>query len=90
MKDRVLPMLWKSGVMNMSVRLLHTTCKDGKSIKKHWMAGITTLQEQEEWHVSCCRLRSDVPAAAQNPELPLWRLNCVVVFAEISFKAAPL
>lgn len=45
MEDRVFPMLWKSGVTNMSVTLLHTTWADGKSIRKHWITGITSLEE---------------------------------------------
>lgn len=45
--DRILPILWKSGVTNKSVRLLHTTCTDGSSIMKLWSSGITSLREEE-------------------------------------------
>lgn len=46
MEDRLFPRLWKSGVTNMSVRLLHTTWTDGKSIRKLWSTGITILEEK--------------------------------------------
>lgn len=42
MEDRTFPILWKSGVTRMPVRLLHTTWTDGKSIMKLWIMGITT------------------------------------------------
>lgn len=34
--------------MNMSVKLFHTTWTDGKSIKKHWITGITNLEWQDQ------------------------------------------
>lgn len=46
MEDKIFPILWKSGVTRMSVRLLHTMWIDGKSIMKLWIIGITTLEEE--------------------------------------------
>lgn len=43
-EDRTLPMLWYSGLTNMSTRLHHTAWMGGSSIMKLWMAGITNLQ----------------------------------------------
>lgn len=39
-------MLRKSGVMNVSVTLFHTTWMDGRSIRKLRVTGITSLEEQ--------------------------------------------
>lgn len=46
MEDKIFPILWKSGVTRMSVRLLHIMWIDGKSIMKLWIIGITTLEEE--------------------------------------------
>lgn len=51
-EDRHFPALWKSGVTNMSVRLLHTTWTDGRSITTLWMAGITNLVGQGQRKVT--------------------------------------
>lgn len=48
MEDRLFPTLRKSGVTNVSVRLLHTTFTDGRSIMQLWMTGITSLEGRDE------------------------------------------
>lgn len=45
-EDRLLPMLRKRGAMKVSVTLLHTTRRDGRSMRKLRVTGITSLQEQ--------------------------------------------
>ncbi len=59
MEDRLFPILWNSGVMNKSVRLLHTNCTDGKSIMKLWITGITNLEGQGQKVTSEQMLRND-------------------------------
>lgn len=46
-EDRHFPMLWQSGATNESVRLLHTTWADGRSIRKDWISGVSNLEAQD-------------------------------------------
>lgn len=64
MEDRLLPMLRKSGVMNVSVTLFHTTWMDGRSIRKLLVTGITSLEQQRSKVTSrafyyCCTWSMD-------------------------------
>lgn len=77
MEDRLFPILWNSGVMNMSVRLLHTTWTDGRSITKLWITGITNLEGQGQKVTSEEMLRKMLSDCAINEAIILFLYVCL-------------